>query len=111
MTSRGRSAGGWLAIVAAGLIGAFLIAADRHRLSDEPRLVALPVLPPESYSLTWYENFFSTTKWMAALTRSLQIAALVVSISVVLGTLAALGVSTDAAALAQHGSRRSSSCR
>lgn len=93
VTSRGRSAGGWLAIVAAGFIGAFLIApiviVFPMSLGSSPFLA----FPPESYSLVWYENFFSTSKWVAALTRSLQIAALVVSISVVLGTLAALGVS------------------
>ncbi|TAJ33818.1 ABC transporter permease subunit [Bosea sp. (in: a-proteobacteria)] len=93
VTSRGRSTGGWLAIVAAGLIGAFLIApiviVFPMSLGSSPFLA----FPPESYSLVWYENFFSTSKWVAALTRSLQIAALVVTISVVLGTLAALGVS------------------
>ncbi|SIR60079.1 ABC-type spermidine/putrescine transport system, permease component I [Bosea sp. TND4EK4] len=93
VTSRGRSTGGWLAIVAAGLIGAFLIApiviVFPMSLGSSPFLA----FPPESYSLVWYENFFSTSKWVTALTRSLQIAALVVTISVVLGTLAALGVS------------------
>lgn len=92
VTSRGRSPGGWAAIVAACLVGAFLIA---------PIIIVFPMslgsspflaFPPDSYSLTWYENFFGTTKWVAALTRSLQIAGLVVAISVVLGTLAALGV-------------------
>uniref|UniRef100_A0A9E7ZNE7 ABC transporter permease subunit n=1 Tax=Bosea sp. NBC_00436 TaxID=2969620 RepID=A0A9E7ZNE7_9HYPH len=93
LTSRGRSPGGWLAIVAAALVGAFLIA---------PIVVVFPMslgsspflsFPPDNYSLTWYENFFTTGKWVAALMRSLQIAGLVVAISVVLGTLAALGVS------------------
>ncbi|MGO4669779.1 ABC transporter permease subunit [Bosea sp. 2RAB26] len=93
VTSRGRSPGGWLAILCAGLIGAFLIA---------PIVIVFPMslgsspflsFPPENYSLVWYESFFNTSKWVAALTRSLQIAALVVVISVTLGTLAALGVS------------------
>lgn len=93
VTSRGRSPGGWLVVAAAALVGAFLIA---------PIIIVFPMslgsspflaFPPESYSLVWYENFFSTSKWMAALTRSLQIGGLVVVISVMLGTLAALGVS------------------
>ncbi|POR48688.1 ABC transporter permease subunit [Bosea psychrotolerans] len=93
VTSRGRSWGGWATVVAAVLVAAFLIA---------PIVIVFPMslgsspflsFPPDSYSLVWYENFFSTSKWMAALTRSLQIAALVVVISVGLGTLAALGVS------------------
>lgn len=93
VTSRGRSWGGWATVAAAVLVAAFLIA---------PIVIVFPMslgsspflsFPPDSYSLVWYENFFSTSKWMAALTRSLQIAALVVVISVGLGTLAALGVS------------------
>ncbi|WP_439495290.1 ABC transporter permease subunit [Bosea sp. (in: a-proteobacteria)] len=93
VTSRGRSAGGWVAIACAALVAIFLIA---------PIVIVFPMslgsspflsFPPESYSLTWYENFFSAGKWVSALTRSLQIAALVVAISVTLGTLAALGVS------------------
>ncbi len=93
VTSRGRSWGGWASVTAAVLVAAFLIA---------PIIIVFPMslgsspflsFPPDSYSLVWYENFFSTSKWMAALTRSLQIAALVVVISVGLGTLAALGVS------------------
>jgi ABC-type spermidine/putrescine transport system permease subunit II len=93
VTSRGRSWGGWATVATAVLVAAFLIA---------PIVIVFPMslgsspflsFPPDSYSLVWYENFFSTSKWMAALTRSLQIAALVVVISVGLGTLAALGVS------------------
>ncbi|WP_043240125.1 ABC transporter permease subunit [Bosea sp. LC85] len=93
VTSRGRSPGGWATVAAAGLVAAFLIA---------PIIIVFPMslgsspflsFPPESYSLTWYANFFSTSKWVAALTRSLQIAGVVVVSSVVLGTLAALGVS------------------
>lgn len=93
LTSRGRSTGGFATALAGLLVAAFLIA---------PILIVFPMsmgaspflnFPPESYSLRWYENFFATSKWVDALSRSLQVGAIVVALSVSLGTLAALGVS------------------
>ncbi|GGI07005.1 ABC transporter permease [Egicoccus halophilus] len=48
--------------------------------------------PPEAWSLRWYENFFATPTWTESALTSLRIALLVTVASVVLGTLAALGM-------------------
>lgn len=66
-----------------------------------PLAVILPVsfidaryleFPPSKLSTRWYDTFFSSEPWLQAVTNSLQIAAMVTVISVVLGTLAALGL-------------------
>lgn len=48
--------------------------------------------PPESWSGRWYENFFTDDTWLSSAVSSLQIGVLVTVASVVLGTLAALGM-------------------
>ena len=92
-SSRGRSHGGWGTAVAGVLVALFLLA---------PIVVVFPMslgsspflsFPPAEYSLRWYENFFTTPKWMNGVWNSLQAAAVAVSVAVVLGTAAALGVS------------------
>lgn len=45
--------------------------------------------PPPSYSIQWYENFFSNPLWYGALARSLQVGGLVVLFSLTLGAPAA----------------------
>jgi len=76
----------------AGLVLAFLVL---------PILAVLPAsfnhstfiyLPPKESSLRWYDSFFADTEWMHTLGNSLQVAVLVTVISLVLGTLAALGL-------------------
>lgn len=66
-----------------------------------PLAVILPVsfidaryleFPPSKLSLRWYDTFFGSEPWLQAVGNSLQIAAMVTVISVVLGTLAALGL-------------------
>jgi putative spermidine/putrescine transport system permease protein len=48
---------------------------------------------PEAYSLRHYQNFFNDTNWTSALRNSFAIAPVATLISVVLGTLAAIGLS------------------
>lgn len=49
-------------------------------------------LPPERWSLKWYGALLGDSGWVYAILNSFEIAALATAISVVLGTLAALGV-------------------
>ena len=89
---RRRSAGGRATAVAGVLVALFLIA---------PIIIVFPMslgaspfleFPPESYSLRWFESFFSERRWLIGVWNSLQAAAVAIAISVPLGTLAALGV-------------------
>ena len=89
---RDRSAGGRATAVAGVLVALFLIA---------PIVIVFPMslgaspfleFPPESYSLRWFESFFSEQRWLNGVWNSLQAAAVAIAISVPLGTLAALGV-------------------
>ena len=49
-------------------------------------------LPPKEYAWRWYETFFADREWMTALANSTQVAFLAMAISLVLGTLAAIGM-------------------
>jgi putative spermidine/putrescine transport system permease protein len=49
--------------------------------------------PPTSYSLKWYADLLSRTEYISALKFSLKLATISVVISLVTGTLAALGIS------------------
>ena len=93
LTSRGRTSGGILTAACGLLVALFLIA---------PILIVFPMslgsspflsFPPTDYSLRWYANFFATSKWLDAFLRSLEVAGIAVTASVVLGTLAAIGLS------------------
>ncbi|MGW9021453.1 ABC transporter permease [Leucobacter chromiiresistens] len=66
-----------------------------------PTLVVIPLsftgkasfaFPPETWSLQWYESFFSNRAWTSALTNSLLVGLLVALLATVLGLLAALGL-------------------
>ena len=48
--------------------------------------------PPRTWSLRWYTNFFSSRQWTDAAWLSLRVAVVVMIVSTVLGTLAALGI-------------------
>jgi putative spermidine/putrescine transport system permease protein len=48
--------------------------------------------PPREWSLRWYTNFFSSRQWTDAAWLSLRVAVVVMIVSTVLGTLAALGI-------------------
>src|SRR5690606_17192597 len=49
--------------------------------------------PPRGLSLRWYENLFTNEAWYRGALQSWGIAVLVTIVSLVLGTMAALGVS------------------
>jgi ABC-type spermidine/putrescine transport system permease subunit II len=48
--------------------------------------------PPRQISLRWYANFFTSTEWVGPTLLSLRIALIVMIVSTVLGTLAAIGI-------------------
>ncbi|MEH6825728.1 MAG: ABC transporter permease [Motiliproteus sp.] len=50
-------------------------------------------LDPEAYSLRWYEEFLNSERWMASIKNTFIVAAFSTVLSMVLGTLAALGLS------------------
>ena len=52
-------------------------------------------LDPEAYSLKHYRDFFQNPDWQQALSNSVRIAPAATLLSVVLGTLAAIGLSQD----------------
>lgn len=84
---------GWRMTVAfAALVIVFLIA---------PLIILVPMsfnessllsFPPQKWSLRWYQRYFNDHAWISATILSLQVAVVVALISVVLGTLAALGI-------------------
>lgn len=49
-------------------------------------------LPPDQLSLRWYDAFFGDAAWLRSLSTSLRVAVMATLFSVVLGTLAALGL-------------------
>ena len=65
--------------------------------SDSPFLV----WPPTGFSLRWFDTFFHQSKWITATVNSFKLAILTTCISLVLGTLAAFGISR------MRGTRRS----
>ncbi len=91
--SRRRSGGGRLSAAAGFAILLFLIA---------PIIIVFPMslgtspflkFPPDSYSLRWFESFFSDPKWVRSIWNSLKAASVATPLSVVLGSAAAIGVS------------------
>ncbi|MBC9943672.1 ABC transporter permease [Leucobacter sp. cx-328] len=66
-----------------------------------PTLVVIPlsftgkasfVFPPETWSLRWYESFFTNKQWTTALGNSLLIGLLVAFVATLLGLLAVMGL-------------------
>jgi putative spermidine/putrescine transport system permease protein len=66
-----------------------------------PTLVVIPAslnhasfirIPPTMLSVRWYREFFADPEWLASLGSSLEVAALATSLSLALGTTAALGL-------------------
>jgi ABC-type spermidine/putrescine transport system permease subunit I len=50
------------------------------------------VFPPPGFSLQWYSRFFTSPEWRSALLISLQLAAIVASVSLAVGGAAAFGL-------------------
>jgi len=53
-------------------------------------------LAPEAYSLRWYERIFTTGNWILAIKNSFMIGVAATIIATVLGTVAAVGLNSDA---------------
>src|SRR5690606_7107029 len=53
-------------------------------------------LDPEAYSLRWYERIFTTGNWLLAIKNSFLIGLAATAIATVLGTVAAVGLSSEA---------------
>lgn len=49
-------------------------------------------IPPQEYSTRWYTEFLTDAEWIRSVVTSLEVALIATSFSVVLGTLAALGL-------------------
>src|SRR5690625_7969248 len=81
----------WLGIFA-GLLAIFLIL---------PGLAVIPMsfngartmrFPPESWGLSWYENFFTGRVWVRSLSSSLLVATLSAVLATIVGTCAAFAL-------------------
>ena len=87
-----RTLGGWSSVAAGSLVAFFLVLpvifVFPMSLGSSPFLA----FPPDDLSLKWFENFFSNPKWIRSIYTSLIIAAMAVTMSVTLGTAAAIGV-------------------
>ena len=49
-------------------------------------------IPPQGYSTRWYAQFLTDSEWIRSVVTSVEVALTATSLSVVLGTLAALGL-------------------
>lgn len=49
-------------------------------------------IPPEQYSLRWYEAFFADVRWLSSIANSIKVALLTTAFSVLIGTMAALAL-------------------
>jgi len=76
----------------AGLVLAFLVLPILAVVPASFNKATFIYLPPKETSLRWYDSFFADTEWMTTLVNSLDVAVRVTAISLVLGTLAALGL-------------------
>lgn len=79
-------------VVLAVLVGLYLVL---------PAFIVIPAsfsgstildFPPKSWSLRWYQNFFTDPDWVNSAIASLGVAIQVTIVSVLLGTVAALGI-------------------
>jgi len=83
----------WTAGAMAAAGAAFLMA---------PILIVFPMsissspfvrFPPTAWTLRWYENLAATPKWATALGSSVRVAVVAIVLSLILGSMAAIGVS------------------
>ena len=49
-------------------------------------------IPPEAWSLRWYQRFFADPEWLSSLWTSFQVALIATALSVLIGTASALGL-------------------
>lgn len=76
----------------AGLVLAFLVLPILAVLPASFNHASFIALPPNAYSLRWYNAFLGDREWQSALMNSIEVALIATAFAVVLGTLAALGL-------------------
>lgn len=76
----------------AGLVLAFLVLPIMAVLPVSFNNASFIALPPNAYSMRWYEAFFGDREWQSALFNSVEVALIATVVAVVLGTLSALGL-------------------
>jgi putative spermidine/putrescine transport system permease protein len=84
--------GGFLFNTACGVVLAFLILPIAIIALVSFSSAAYLTFPPPSFGLRWYQAYFGSAEWLASTWLSFLIAAAVVVLATVLGTLAALGL-------------------
>jgi putative spermidine/putrescine transport system permease protein len=90
MNGRGYSTS--LAQVAGAIVLAFLVLPILAVVPASFNASSFIKIPPESYSTRWYEALFKDVGWAKAILASTEIAVLATCLSVVLGTVAAIGL-------------------
>lgn len=78
---------GWLALVLLFLIAPMLVVVPLSFSSGEVLTLPLP-----GVSLRWYEDFFTSGRWLSATRNSFVVGAATAALATVLGTLAAFGM-------------------
>jgi len=81
-----------LANVAGSVVLAFLVLPILAVVPASFNHASFIRLPPDTWSLRWYQAFLNDPEWLRALIASTRVALLAMVISVLLGTLAALGL-------------------
>lgn len=76
----------------AGLVLAFLVLPILAVLPASFNHASFIALPPNDYSLRWYEAFLGDREWQSALVNSVEVAVIATVVAVILGTLSALGL-------------------
>lgn len=76
----------------AGLVLAFLVLPILAVLPASFNKASFIHLPPNAYSLRWYEAFFLDREWQSALLNSTHVAVIATAVAVILGTLSAIGL-------------------
>lgn len=82
----------WSAQIGANLVLAFLVLPILAVIPTSFNEASFISLPPASWSLRWYGNFFADPEWRSSLWVSLQVAVTATIASVALGLPAALGL-------------------
>jgi putative spermidine/putrescine transport system permease protein len=88
----GASSGAVAAQLAGGIVLAFLLLPILAVVPASFNNASFIKLPPESYSIRWYQAFFADVGWVHSVVNSLKVALLATLFSVAVGTLTALAL-------------------
>lgn len=75
------------------IVGTFILAPIAIVVAVSFNRVSFVVFPPRGFSLRWYQEVLSSVQWREAVLVSLEVAAIASLAAVVIGTLAAFGLS------------------